>query len=102
MHHPGGGRGPIGKVGVTDARAQLQTFPSWAPAFAGVASIEAGGDEQGGSARYRDAICMPGLRNHCAMTSPAPWRTKQAPPLVRYWRHIAFAAERLNPPTERR
>ena len=34
--HPGGGRGPVGKVAVTTDRTQLATFPNWAPAFAGV------------------------------------------------------------------
>ena len=35
-HHPGGGRGPVGQVVVTTDRAQLATFPNWAPASAGV------------------------------------------------------------------
>jgi TolB protein len=35
-HHPGGGRGPIGKVGVTKRCVQLAAFPNWAPACAGV------------------------------------------------------------------
>jgi len=35
MHHPGGGRGPIGKVVVTTRRLSSATFPNWAPAFAG-------------------------------------------------------------------
>ncbi len=36
IYHPGGGRGPIGKVGVTEDCASLATLPNWAPAFAGV------------------------------------------------------------------
>ncbi len=37
VHHPPGeGRGPIGEVVVTTRISQLATFPSWAPAFAGV------------------------------------------------------------------
>jgi hypothetical protein len=35
-YHPGEGRGPIGKVGVTLGCRPLHPFPNWAPAFAGV------------------------------------------------------------------
>ena len=35
-HHPGGGRGPIGKVDVTMRNAPSAASPNWAPAFAGV------------------------------------------------------------------
>ncbi len=35
-YHPGEGRGPIGKVGVTEDCASLATLPNWAPAFVGV------------------------------------------------------------------
>ena len=35
-HHPGGGRGPTGKVVVTERLRSSATFPDWAPAFAGV------------------------------------------------------------------
>ena len=35
-YHPGEGRGPIGKVGVTTRRPQPRPSPSWAPASAGV------------------------------------------------------------------
>jgi len=35
-HHPGEGRGPIGKVAVTERCTPLATLPNWAPAFAGV------------------------------------------------------------------
>ena len=38
-HHPGGGRGPIGKVVVTRDCAPLATSPNWAPAFAGVVLV---------------------------------------------------------------
>ena len=33
--HPGEGRGPIGKVGMTTDSATLPPSPNWAPAFAG-------------------------------------------------------------------
>jgi len=42
MHHPGEGRGPIGKVVVTEGRTQLAAFPNWTPAFAGVVVLEVG------------------------------------------------------------
>ncbi len=32
---PGEGRGPVGKVAVTEDRVKLATFLNWAPAFAG-------------------------------------------------------------------
>ena len=35
-YHPGGGRGPIGKVAVTMRGPLSATSPNWAPAFAGV------------------------------------------------------------------
>ncbi|RMB36822.1 hypothetical protein C8J47_0399 [Sphingomonas sp. PP-F2F-G114-C0414] len=38
--HPGEGRGPSGKVVVTERHPPLATFPSWAPASAGVVSWE--------------------------------------------------------------
>jgi TolB protein len=41
-HHPGEGRGPIGKVDVTMRGPQLAASPNWAPAFAGV-GFEVGG-----------------------------------------------------------
>ncbi len=41
-HHPGEGRGPIGKVSGIVRSALLATFPSWAPAFAGVVRVFAG------------------------------------------------------------
>ena len=34
-HHPGEGRGPVGKVAVTTDRAPLAPSPNWAPASAG-------------------------------------------------------------------
>ncbi|SFO06012.1 hypothetical protein SAMN05428984_1957 [Sphingomonas sp. OK281] len=34
-HHPGEGRGPVGKVAITKDRARLATFPNWTPASAG-------------------------------------------------------------------
>ena len=34
-HHPGEGRGPVGKVAVIKVRAQLATSPNWTPASAG-------------------------------------------------------------------
>ncbi len=36
FYHPGEGRGPIGKVVVTERSPALATSPNWAPAFAGV------------------------------------------------------------------
>jgi glycosyltransferase involved in cell wall biosynthesis len=36
-HHPGGGRGPVGKVVVTKDSPSSSRSPNWAPAFAGVA-----------------------------------------------------------------
>ena len=38
-HHPGEGRGPVGKVVVTADRPTLLPSPNWAPAFAGVVSV---------------------------------------------------------------
>ncbi len=38
--HPGEGRGPIGKVAVTERRPRLATLPNWAPASAGVGHME--------------------------------------------------------------
>ncbi len=35
-HHPGEGRGPVGKVAVTADSAPLSPSLNWAPAFAGV------------------------------------------------------------------
>jgi len=35
-HHPGGGRGPVGKVAITKRDPLLTPFPNWAPATAGV------------------------------------------------------------------
>ncbi len=39
-HHPGEGRGPVGKVVVTKRSPQLATSPNWTPAFAGVVPLE--------------------------------------------------------------
>ncbi len=50
-HHPGEGRGPIGKVAVTEDSAQLATSPNWAPASAGVDVPQLGpGLRRGGGA----------------------------------------------------
>ena len=35
-HHPGEGRGPVGKVAMMERRPSFATSPSWAPASAGV------------------------------------------------------------------
>jgi hypothetical protein len=34
--HPGEGRGPGGKVLITETNPALSSFPNWTPAFAGV------------------------------------------------------------------
>ncbi len=41
MLHPGEGRGPIGKVEITESSASLPPSPNWAPAFAGVVECAA-------------------------------------------------------------
>jgi len=38
-HHPGEGRGPIGKVAIIKRHPQLARSPNWTPAFAGVVAI---------------------------------------------------------------
>ena len=43
LHHPGGGRGPVGKVAATNGNAELATSPNWTPAFAGEVLIGLGG-----------------------------------------------------------
>ena len=39
LHHPGGGRGPIGMAEVTAYFAPSRSSPGWAPAFAGVVAV---------------------------------------------------------------
>ena len=37
--HPGEGRGPAGKVLITEGGPPLSSSPNWAPAFAGVVPV---------------------------------------------------------------
>jgi hypothetical protein len=53
-HPPGEGRGSVGKVAVTKDRAQLATFPNWAPASAGVVRWTV--NQLYPSARYRGSM----------------------------------------------
>ena len=51
-YHPGGGRGPSGKVVVTERRVTSSASPNWAPASAGVVASLAGFRDLLGSSGY--------------------------------------------------
>ena len=54
MRRPGEGRGPVGKVAITEGYALLATSPNWAPAFAEV--VEMGSAQVDYAAIFRSCI----------------------------------------------
>jgi glycosyltransferase involved in cell wall biosynthesis len=82
-HHPGGGRGPVGKVVVNTDSPSSSRSPNWAPAFAGVA---AGSGDVG-----TPLIVFTGQMDYRPNIEAVTWIARDILPLIRK-RHPAHFA----------
>ncbi len=80
--HPGGGRGPVGKVAVTARRPSLSPSPNWAPASAGE------GDAVGGNVPL---IVFTGQMDYRPNIDAVTWFVHDILPLLRQHHPAHFA-----------